>query len=485
MEKRLAQRDVSSLPTRVASMSSSLEIAPPDSPAEREADSMADSVPNHSAPENLQAQPDFSHVRVHTDSRAAEAARSIHADAFTVGQNIFFGSGRYATETSVGQQLLAHELTHTLQQRSGSRVHRKLSVEPDVPSNAPAGDPARSLTVATRRSMMDSLIQALCPEFKVDSAGDVAPNRSPASTRTQLAASGKPTGCCCLSILADASQQWTIAVSGMLGAQTTGHRIIANPTDTPIESGAFTDAGKLAFQGIVPTIGHELCGHAALIETNVHPPGADRTKTDVHDPTVRIENEISKEQGVAASDLRGLARSGPHRGESSDRIVIRNFPFNGMDVPASEKERLDIAAKYIFNTAGGQDEFVAIRGHSDKVGTSTAKKSGSEVRARNVKRALLARGVPETITKFGLTAVRRFNPVEGVSDTQPPSPPLDADDANWRRVEILVAGFPAGAEHIPPGTPTVVNAHTQSPNVSSQKASADPCISKLANEAYP
>ncbi|MDJ0582121.1 DUF4157 domain-containing protein [Crocosphaera sp.] len=61
---------------------------------------------------------DFSKVRVHTDSRAASASRELNAEAFTVGQNIFFGNGRYAPESTSGRQLLAHELTHTIQQTS-------------------------------------------------------------------------------------------------------------------------------------------------------------------------------------------------------------------------------------------------------------------------------------------------------------------------------------------------------------------------------
>jgi hypothetical protein len=61
---------------------------------------------------------DFSGVRVHTDARAAESARSVNALAYTVGRNVVFGPGQYVPETSKGQRLLAHELTHTLQQAS-------------------------------------------------------------------------------------------------------------------------------------------------------------------------------------------------------------------------------------------------------------------------------------------------------------------------------------------------------------------------------
>jgi hypothetical protein len=63
---------------------------------------------------------DFSQVRVHTDTHAARTATSVNAKAFTVGQNIAFGPGRYAPHSGEGQRLLAHELTHVVQQSSDS-----------------------------------------------------------------------------------------------------------------------------------------------------------------------------------------------------------------------------------------------------------------------------------------------------------------------------------------------------------------------------
>jgi hypothetical protein len=63
---------------------------------------------------------DFTHVRVHTDARAQEAASSIDARAFTLGNNIAFARGEYSPHSSQGQSLLAHELTHVLQQGEAS-----------------------------------------------------------------------------------------------------------------------------------------------------------------------------------------------------------------------------------------------------------------------------------------------------------------------------------------------------------------------------
>ena len=60
---------------------------------------------------------DFSGVRVHADADSGRAANAVNAAAFTIGQSIVFGPGRYAPGTAQGKSLLAHELAHTVQQR--------------------------------------------------------------------------------------------------------------------------------------------------------------------------------------------------------------------------------------------------------------------------------------------------------------------------------------------------------------------------------
>jgi Domain of unknown function (DUF4157) len=62
---------------------------------------------------------DFGDVRIHNDGAASESARSVQAHAYTVGNDIVFQSGNYAPETDSGKRMLAHELTHVVQQRSG------------------------------------------------------------------------------------------------------------------------------------------------------------------------------------------------------------------------------------------------------------------------------------------------------------------------------------------------------------------------------
>lgn len=69
---------------------------------------------------------DFGHVRVHADEPAAALAADVRAKAFTLGGDIVFGKGQYRPRAISGQRLLAHELTHTLQQNPKARIRRDL-----------------------------------------------------------------------------------------------------------------------------------------------------------------------------------------------------------------------------------------------------------------------------------------------------------------------------------------------------------------------
>lgn len=82
---------------------------------------------------------DFSHVQIHTGSRAAESARAVNATAYTVGRHVVFGEGAYRPETDAGRRLIAHELTHVGQQgAAGASLQRN-------PDEEAAGNPPMDL----------------------------------------------------------------------------------------------------------------------------------------------------------------------------------------------------------------------------------------------------------------------------------------------------------------------------------------------------
>jgi hypothetical protein len=63
---------------------------------------------------------DFSDVRIHQGGDAADSARAVNAQAYTVGSDVVFDAGKYDPSSPAGQRTLAHELTHVVQQRDGA-----------------------------------------------------------------------------------------------------------------------------------------------------------------------------------------------------------------------------------------------------------------------------------------------------------------------------------------------------------------------------
>jgi len=97
---------------------------------------------------------DLSHVRLHTDSAAAESAKSIQAKAYTLGSDIAFAPNQFAPGMPDGQRLLAHELTHVIQQSETGSAHR---IARDLDAPSPPVDPT------TKTPQMPSQKPAVLP----------------------------------------------------------------------------------------------------------------------------------------------------------------------------------------------------------------------------------------------------------------------------------------------------------------------------------
>jgi hypothetical protein len=157
-----------------------LKIGTPGDAHEREADRAAEQVTSVPAPapwsseqggdrplsshERARFEPrfgqDFSGIRIHADARSAEMADALNAEAFTVGHNVYFGSGRLQPQTREWDQLLAHELAHITQQsRTGPALQPKLKM------TGKANNVARTIT------LLNSGLRGY--RVSVDKSGDV------------------------------------------------------------------------------------------------------------------------------------------------------------------------------------------------------------------------------------------------------------------------------------------------------------------------
>lgn len=101
---------------------------------------------------------DFSSVRVHTDAKAAESARAVNARAYAMGQDMVFAKQQFAPGVVQGDQLIAHELTHVVQQ---SKTHLPV-LQCQTRSNVldiPAGEPGTVLEkIATKKLRLDDVV---------------------------------------------------------------------------------------------------------------------------------------------------------------------------------------------------------------------------------------------------------------------------------------------------------------------------------------
>jgi hypothetical protein len=124
---------------------------------------------------------DFSAVRVHADPRASESARAVNALAYTVGRDVVFGRGQYNPASIAGRGLMAHELTHVIQQRSAASA---LESRPKVSQlDSPAEREAESVSRVMLSGGPSPLI-ASCDRGLQRQAGTGAGSRASAPRRT-------------------------------------------------------------------------------------------------------------------------------------------------------------------------------------------------------------------------------------------------------------------------------------------------------------
>jgi hypothetical protein len=89
---------------------------------------------------------DFSDVQVHKDSESDQLNKQVHAEAFTTGKDIFFREGKYDPVSDQGQKLLAHELTHVVQQRDAPATSELRVSDPNEASEKQAEKTAEKVT---------------------------------------------------------------------------------------------------------------------------------------------------------------------------------------------------------------------------------------------------------------------------------------------------------------------------------------------------
>lgn len=249
---------------------------------------------------------DFSRVRVHTGAGAARSAQAVGARAYTVGQHIVFGSGQFAPGSEAGQRLLAHELTHTIQQGDGGRrVQRLVEVSGGASAvNEVLGHFDALCGNGNFATQSGNRITSDCQESSpgCDCLCDVTTNPSKLITIELFSVSNSPAS----RRLHDGSTE-TVPMPSE-GPRTTS--VSSDPTvhipaagSTAILFGAFLDNDSPFMANNTRLLAHELCGHARFGTSYA----GDKGNRPGHDATIRIENSICAPptRGVFNNALQG------------------------------------------------------------------------------------------------------------------------------------------------------------------------------------
>lgn len=96
---------------------------------------------------------DLSKVRIHTDMDSIEMNQKLKAQAFTTGKDVFFNAGKYNPETTDGKRLLAHELTHVVQQKGADLKKKSQTQKPSTPVAKTKSCPNVKVTIATPKKI--------------------------------------------------------------------------------------------------------------------------------------------------------------------------------------------------------------------------------------------------------------------------------------------------------------------------------------------
>jgi len=267
---------------------------------------------------------DFSQVRVHIDGIAAEAAKSVNASAFTFGKDVVFDDWQYSPETVKGRQLMAHELTHVVQQAKNKEVHC-------LQGTIKVNDPNTTSPHHTQKNgdVVIGLFDKLCPDtrWQLDTNRELKPMTTGICDTAKLQKSGTKVSCeCVCHFLSQSGPHVNITIHPT--ENNTRHAQAANTYDMNLTGKAATDikgvqgtAGSGSPLKTVPDpawliLGHELCGHAKTTLPYLEQPNR---------PVSSYYHEMTKDWDKSAVDIENLIRREHSKGGADLGIRVGEF----------------------------------------------------------------------------------------------------------------------------------------------------------------
>lgn len=229
---------------------------------------------------------DFSRVRVHTDSHAAQSAHTLRAAAYTMGSDIVFGRNRYDTASDTGRHLLAHELTHVTQQSGTVSQVAQRSPEDE---NEPAEAEAIPLVLLNPRFAGDRILKRILND-EIPALSSRHDGRNGPVSKVQRA---------------------LVA----LGFELPMHRADGS-------YGAETEEAIRQFRTYHgPSPGNQLDGATLAVLDGIAPGPGERHEHTVDYDRLLADRRLDVTVGIGASDEKVIRKLGPGRYETTDRPV--------------------------------------------------------------------------------------------------------------------------------------------------------------------
>ena len=286
---------------------------------------------------------DFSGVRVHTDDRADGLNRSLQARAFTTGANLFFRQGEYNPHSREGQHLIAHELTHVMQQTGENMKAKKNSVQLSLVPG----------TVIQRQLSEEQLKQkaALQAEIdkllKLDEADETAINqemgRGKLKKREELAEGKSKRLAERLKLQASLKKLTNIEEAHAKQQKEAAER--QERERERLEAAKKLSAKKKELGPEIQGVGNA----SAKVMTNLHAAEAD-VKSVKHDDSLRLEKDVKQPLGKITEAVRNV--SAAEQEFANDKLIALSSEQAKVILDRAVKAGEDAENAYIELTAG-------------------------------------------------------------------------------------------------------------------------------------
>jgi len=303
---------------------------------------------------------DFSRVRVHTDERAAKSVRAVGASAYTAGNHLAFGAGKYSPATQGGQQLMAHELTHVVQQASGPVASTKVA---DGLSVSHRGDPFERAASETGK--------------RVGSESEPSPQTS--SDRSRCAATGRQSGALVL--------QRADPTSDQIASQTQSASDSASAAQTSASAGIASAIG-----GGISALAGVASAYAAIRSANF----AERSAVAAEDPpTAEPTTGGLSVTDADISEIKALEK-GTDADTTTKTTGTEESTPTGKDVESTTGTDVE-------DTTAGPTG----KKKTSKSGTGITKRAGTKTKSQSTAEVFKSKDEPDFLTHYKLLNVNQ------------------------------------------------------------------------------